>query len=172
MRYRHIETFEVATHREWQNKLKCSFRPDNPPPVLTLVTPTPHQPVPVDIAALKATALHIVNDYYQRIAEQQIGQYPDFEIQTWQDQEREALAYHDWLLTGSTGPAPLTPTLIRIINERGIDLPDLVTRVINNAASWRQIAPQLAGQRQAAADLIDDAKTADEVNAVIDQHTA
>jgi len=162
MRYINTVTKQIKSHREWQNELRISFHPDRPPEFLQLYQPP--APRPVSLPDRQQQALLQINTHYQQLAEQQIGQYPDFEIQTWQDQEREALAYHDWLLTGSTGPAPLTPTLIRIINERGIDLHDLVTRVINNAASWRQIAPQLAGQRQAMADEIMAAATIERVD--------
>lgn len=162
--YQHTETNEVGTHRFWQNKLDCSFYPDNPPAML--VPYTPSAPV-VSLGTRRLQALQQINQHYQVKAEVQIGQYPDFEIQTWLDQEREALEYQAWVNAGSEGLAPATPTLTGIVTARGIELPVLVTRVIANAAAWRQIAPTLAGQRQAWADQVMEAATVEEVGAII-----
>jgi hypothetical protein len=166
MRYQHTETGEIKTHQQWQNEFGMSFHADRLPDFLRI--PERPAPAPISLPDRQQQALQQINWHYQQLAEQQIGQYPDFEIQTWQDQEREAITYQAWLNAGSTGTAPATPTLIGIVTARGIDLTDLVTRVIANATAWRQLAPALAGQRQALADQVMAATTVEEVDAVID----
>jgi hypothetical protein len=166
-RYKHTETGEIKTHREWQNELGISFHADRPPEFLQPYRPPAPQPQSVSLPDRQQQALQQINHHYQQQAEQQIGQYPDFEIQTWQDQEREAITYQAWVNAGSTGNAPLTPVLSAIVTARGIGLVDLVTRVIANATAWRQLAPALAGQRQALADQIMAATTAERVDTII-----
>lgn len=128
----------------------------------------PEPLAPISLPDRQQQALQQINYHYQQLAEQQIGQYPDFEIQTWQDQEREAITYQAWINNGSAGSAPLAPVLSAIVTARGIELSDLVTRVIANATAWRQLVPTLAGQRQAAADQVMGAATVEQVDAVID----
>lgn len=166
-RYQHTDTGEIKTHQQWQNELGMSFHGDRPPEFLQLYQPPTPQPQPVSLLDRKQQALQQINWHYQQLAEQQIGQYPDFEIQTWQDQEREAITYQAWLNAGSIGTAPLTPVLSAIVTARGIELTDLVTRVIANATAWRQLAPALAGQRQAMADQVMAATTAERVDTII-----
>lgn len=167
MRYQHTETGEIKTHQQWQNELGMSFQADRPPLMLELYQQPAPQPQPVSLTDRQQQALQQINWHYQQQAEQQIGQYPDFEIQTWQDQEREAITYQAWVNAGSTGNAPLTPVLSAIVTARGIELADLVTRVIANATAWRQLAPALAGQRQALADQVMNATTVEQVDAII-----
>lgn len=164
-RYKHTETGEVKSHRDWQNELGMSFHAERLPEFLRI--PERPVPAPISLGDRQQQALQQINHHYQQLAEQQIGQYPDFEIQTWQDQEREAITYQAWIDNGSTGNAPLTPVLSAIVTARGIALADLVTRVIANATAWRQLAPALAGQRQALADQVMGAATVEQVDAII-----
>jgi hypothetical protein len=160
-RYQHTATGEIKTHRQWQNELKSSFHPDRPPAVLELYQPPAPQPYVPDLAAVKQQALddlvHIFEDRANAIA----GRYPWFERDTWQDQEAEALAYQ-------ADPGAPTPLLTGIANQRGITVAELAQRVIANATAWRAVAPDLCGQRQAAADQIEAATTVEQVRAVID----
>ena len=166
-RYQHASTGEIKTHQQWQNELSMSFHTDRLPEFLQPYQPPAPQPQPISLIDRQQQALQQINWHFQQQAEQQIGQYPDFEIQTWQDQEREAVTYQAWLNAGSTGTAPLTPVLSAIVTARGIELHDLVTRVIANATAWRQLAPALAGHRQALADQVMQVKTVEEVDTII-----
>ena len=68
-------------------------------------------------------------------------QYPQFEIDTWRDQETEARA---WKADNTAD----TPTLSGIAEERGIALVDLVDRVIANADAYRPQVTAVIGKRQ------------------------
>jgi len=85
--------------------------------------------------------------------------YPQFEIDTWQDQEAEARA---WLADNS---AP-TPTLAPIAAARGITLADLCARVIAKAEAYRPAVAAVIGRRQALEDAITAATTAAAVQAI------
>ncbi|WP_417534214.1 hypothetical protein [Marinobacterium stanieri] len=136
------------------------------------VPPEPVQPTLPALADHKANAhrqlVYVFNDLADDIA----GLYPWFERDTWQDQEYEALTYQSWINNGSTGTAPNTPTLTGISTARGIPLPELVSRVIDNASAWRLAAPQLAGQRQAYADQIEAAADHAAVDSVLESAKA
>ena len=158
----------TGTHRECCKYLNASLprlHPENWPDGPWEEVPPP-APAPVPLEQAKHMAVEQVNEHYQQQAEQLIGKYPGFELQTWQDQEREALEYQQW---NGTGEAPSTPVLTAIATARGITVSELAIRVIANATAWRQIAPQLAGQRQAIVDQIDAAETSDQIDAIIRQ---
>lgn len=126
------------------------------------------QPTLPTLADYKANAQRELVYIFNALADDIAGMYPWFERDTWEDQEEEALAHQSWVNNGSTGTAPSTPTLTGISTTRGIPLPELVTRVIDNANAWRQVAPQLAGQRQAYADQIEAAADHAAVDSVLE----
>lgn len=130
--------------------------------------PEPVQPTLPALTDYKANAQRQLVYIFNQLADDIAGLYPWFERDTWQDQEYEALTYQNWINNGSTGTAPSTPTLTGISAARGIPLPELVTRVIANANAWRQVAPQLAGQRQAYADQIEAAADHAAVDSVLE----
>lgn len=130
--------------------------------------PEPVQPTQSTLADYKANAHRELVYIFNALADDIAGLYPWFERDTWQDQEYEALTYQSWVNNGSTGTAPSTPTLTGISTARGIPLPELVSRVIDNANVWRQVAPQLAGQRQAYADQIEAAADHAAVGSVLE----
>ncbi len=166
--FRHKSTGEVLTHRQWQSKLQISFHYERPPAELELYVLPDYGPGLPDLNDYKQDAQRQMVHIFNRLADDIAGHYPWFERDTWQDQEYEALTYQSWVNNGSSGTAPNTPTLTGISTARGITLPDLVARVIANAAAWRQEAPQLAGQRQAYSDQIEAAADHAAVDSVIE----
>jgi|GEM_PF-4102114 len=160
-RYQHKDTGEIKTHRQWQNILKSSFHPDRPPAVLELYQPPAPQPYLPDLTVVKQQALDELVHIFEERANVIAGRYPWFERDTWQDQEYEAVTYLD------DNNAP-TPLLTGIATQRGITVAELAQRVIANATAWRAVAPDLCGQRQAAADQINDATTVEQVRATLD----
>lgn len=160
-RYQHTETGEIKSHRDWQNASNCSFHPNRPPAELELYQPPAPQPYVPDLAVVKQQALDELVHIFEERANVIAGRYPWFERDTWQDQEREALAYQ----ADPNAPAPL---LTGIATQRGITVAELAQRVIANAAAWRAIAPDLCGQRQAAADQINAATTVEQIRAILD----
>lgn len=160
-RYKHTDTGEIKTHREWQNELETSFHSDRPPPVLELYQPPPPQPYVPDLTTVKQQAQAELVHIFEQRAEAIAGKYPWFERDTWQDQEEEALAYQ-------ADPSAPTPNLTGITQWRNIKVAELAQRVIANAAAWRSVAPNLCGQRQAASDQISDADTVEQVQQIME----
>ncbi|GAB0151127.1 hypothetical protein [Marinobacterium sp. BA1] len=160
-RYKHTETGEIKSHREWQNKLETSFHADRPPPVLELYQPPAPQSYVPDLATVKQQAQAELVHIFEQKAEAIAGKYPWFERDTWQDQEAEALAY-------LADPSAPTPNLTGITQWRDITIDELAHRVIANAAAWRAVAPDLCGQRQAASDQINAATTVEQVQQIME----
>lgn len=127
------------------------------------------EPVNEDIEQARASAVTRINAHFQQLATAAAGEYPDFEMATWADQEAEALAYQSWTAAGSAPASqPACTVLTAIATARGITVAGLASRVIANAAAWRTAAATLAGQRQAAIDSIAAAETVAEITAVLD----
>ena len=161
MRYKHTETGEIKSHKQWQNTLNCSFHPERPPAELELYQPPAPQPYVPDLATVKQQAQAELVHIFEQRAEAIAGKYPWFERDTWQQQEAGALAYQ-------ADPNTPTPLLTGIATQRGITVAELAQRVINNAAAWRAVAPDLCGQRQAAADQIEAAETVEQVQQIME----
>jgi hypothetical protein len=77
------------------------------------------------------------------------GQYPDYERQSWIDQEREARAYMN-------DPEGHYPLLMGISAARGLGLEDLAERVVKKADNFRALVAEFIGKRQAICDQIDE----------------
>ena len=161
MRYKHTETGEIKTHRDWQNELGMSFHADRLPEFL--VVPPKPAPVPYtpDLDQVKANAQQELVSIFERKAEEIAGRYPWFERDTWLQQEAEALAYQ-------ADPNTSTPVLTGIATQRSITVAELAQRVIANTAAWRAVAPELCGQRQAASDQIEAAETEEQVEQIME----
>lgn len=85
--------------------------------------------------------------------------YPEFEMQTWMAQEREALA---WQADNTV----LTPTIDIIAAQRGLDRLILLPRIISHAATKLQAGASYAGERQRLEDIIDGSADLAVINAV------
>ena len=82
--------------------------------------------------------------------------YPQHEIDTWDEQRREAVAYQDWLDTTPPPPAPPeTPLLSAIALRRGWTLADLVNRVVQKAAAFATGGGTIPGAQHALEDRIE-----------------
>lgn len=80
-----------------------------------------------------------------------LNEYPEFERQTWADQEKEAIGI---INEGNFG----APILSEISAARNIELTVLAQKVIEKASRFRQIAAKAAGTRQALEDQIQNIK--------------
>lgn len=159
--YINTETSEKLNHSALQNLLNISFPRDKPPAGWEIyVSPS----VPVDIKTVRLGAISTINQHYQSIADELAGEYPDFEVATWADQEAEALLYQAW---DGTGTAPETPLLSGIATARGLSVTDLAGRVVDNATAWRLRVPGLIGERQAKIDAAKLAATPEEIAQVL-----
>lgn len=85
--------------------------------------------------------------------------YPDTEVQSWDKQEREAVA-------AKADATASTPLLDAIAQGRGVDRLVLADRIISKAIAFAQYSGALIGKRQSLEDQINAAQTPDEVNVI------
>lgn len=120
-------------------------------------------PVPTPdelLAQAKADKLAEINAVCQSTLEALTPTYPERELTTFDKQESEARAY-------LADPTASTPLLSALAAARGIELADLVGRVIAKADAFTIASGFIIGQRQALEDRLDAAQTVDDVQAVI-----
>ena len=120
-------------------------------------------PVPTSeelLAQAKADKLAEINAVCQSTLEALTPTYPERELTTFDKQESEARAY-------LADPTASTPLLSALAAGRGIELADLVQRVIAKADAFTIASGFIIGQRQALEDRLDAAQTVDDVQAVI-----
>lgn len=108
----------------------------------------------------KGTKLAELNAECQRMLESLTPTYPERELTTFDKQESEARAY---LAEGTAS----TPLLSALAQARGIELAELVQRVIAKADTFAAASGCIIGQRQALEDLLDAAETVEDVQAIV-----
>lgn len=127
--------------------------------VLESVTHTPEEEAE-RLAEAKSTKLSEINTVTDATIAVLTETYPDREIATFDKQESEARAY-------VADPMSSTPFLSALAAARGIELADLVQRVITKADAFTSASGYIIGQRQALEDRLDAAQTVDDVRAVV-----
>lgn len=126
--------------------------------VMESVTHTPEEEAQ-RLADAKAAKLSEINAACQRALESLTPTYPERELTTFDKQETEARAY----LADTTA---FTPLLSALATARGIELADLVQRVIAKADAFAAASGAIIGQRQALEDRLDAAQTLEDVQAI------
>lgn len=123
-------------------------------------------PPPVDppLEEVKAAKLAEINAKCQRMLEFLTPTYPERELMTFDKQESEARAY----LADATASTPLLSALAA---ARGIELADLVQRVIAKADAFAAASGTIIGRRQALEDRLDAAQTVDGVQSISVSYT-
>lgn len=120
-------------------------------------------PVPTSeelLAQAKADKLAEINAECQRMLESLTPTYPERELTTFDKQEIEARAY-------AADATASTPLLSALAAGRGIELADLVQRVIAKADAFTIASGFIIGQRQALEDRLDAAPTVDDVRDIV-----
>ena len=120
-------------------------------------------PVPTPeelLAQAKADKLAEINAVCQSTLEALTPTYPERELTTFDKQESEARAY-------LADPTASTPLLSALATARGIELADLVGRVIAKADAFASASGYIIGQRQALEDRLDAAQTVDDVRDIV-----
>lgn len=107
----------------------------------------------------KATKLSEINAAADRAISKLTATYPDREISTFDKQESEARAY-------AADPTASTPLLSALAQARGIELSELVQRVIVKADALAVASGSIIGQRQALEDRLDTCTTVEDVQAI------
>ena len=115
-------------------------------------------PVPT-LEEVKAAKLAEINAAADRAISKLTATYPDREIATFDKQEAEARAY-------SADPTAPTPLLSALSQARGVELPELVRRVIAKADAFAVASGSIIGQRQALEDRLNACATLEEVEAL------
>lgn len=115
-------------------------------------------PVPT-LEDVKADKLSEINAAADRAISALTATYPNREIATFDKQEAEARAY-------AADPTASTPLLSALSQARGIELPELVRRVIAKADAFAVASGSIIGQRQALEDRLDACTTMEEVRAI------
>lgn len=129
-------------------------------PLGVTLIPDP-EPTPEELLAqAKTDKLAEINAACQSTLEALTPTYPERELATFDKQESEARAY-------LADPAASTPFLSALAAARGIELADLVQRVIAKADAFTSASGYIIGQRQALEDRLDAAETLDDVRAVV-----
>lgn len=129
-------------------------------PLGVTLIPDP-EPTPEELLAqAKTDKLAEINAACQSTLEALTPTYPERELATFDKQESEARAY-------LADPAASTPFLSALAAARGIELADLVQRVIAKADAFTSASGYIIGQRQALEDRLDAAETLEDVRAVV-----
>lgn len=113
------------------------------------------------ISAEKSAKLAEINRTAQALVSQlaQLNDTPEFERATWQEQAREALAWHADNHTA-------TPTLAEIARNRGVPLDLLRQKAYEKTVQFRHLTNTVAGQRQALEDRLKAAQTLEQIAAI------
>lgn len=139
--------YEAVLRRTWQCPECVTEEPPYAPPVPTL-------------EEAKADKLEEINAAADSAIAMLTATYPNREIATFDKQEAEARAY-------AADPATAqTPLLSALAQARGIELPELVRRVIAKADAFAVASGSIIGQRQALEDRLDTCTTIEEVRAI------
>lgn len=113
----------------------------------------------VSLAELKAAKLDDINNAASAAAARLTTGYPDFELQTWPDQQREAVAW----VANNTSP---TPVIDAMAGYRGIDRVLYLQKTAAKVDYFRKASSYLVGTRQKYADQVAAAKTPAAVAAI------
>ncbi|WP_029434680.1 hypothetical protein [Bilophila wadsworthia] len=115
-------------------------------------------PVPT-LEEVKTAKLSEINAAADRAIATLTATYPDREISTFDKQESEARAY-------AADPTASTPLLSALAKARGLELAELVRRVLIKADAFAVASGSIIGQRQALEDQLDACETLEEVDAL------
>ena len=151
-------TYHVPNEGEWADQwaeLQAQYEAD-PSQFEQLVDP---EPVPLTLEEAKVAKLAEINAACQSTLEALTPTYPERELTTFDKQESEARAY-------LADAKASTPLLSALAAARGIELADLVQRVIAKADAFAVASGSIIGQRQALEDRLDVCTTMEEVQGI------
>ena len=116
--------------------------------------PRPARPT---LDEVRASAMRRINAGYQAEVDALLADYPQAETATFGKQAAEAETFY------ATGDPDDAPMLAIIAEHRGIELVDLVSKVLEKAGSYTTAIATLTGKRQRLEDAALAATTADEL---------
>jgi hypothetical protein len=109
---------------------------------------------------LKAEKLSEINRIANEFAKQLTAGYPEWEKDTWPDQQREILAWE----ADNTTP---TPCLDAIAQHRGMDIVEYRTRTLAKVKAFQKNGWYVVGARQGYEDQIKAAKTQADLDLIV-----
>lgn len=108
----------------------------------------------------KASAIAANNKAYEQAIAQMTADYPPAEIQTWERQRAEALAWEE-------DPAAPTPWIDLAAQARGLDRDDYLARTLAKVGDFAWASAWLTGRRQGIDDAVRAAASAEDVQAIV-----
>lgn len=127
--------------------------------------PTTEPVVPAfDLAAAKAIVVERNNAGYEAAIGTMTADYPAAEIQTWERQRAEVVA---WAADSTVE----TPWITMAAQARGINRDEYLARTLAKVTAFAQASAFLTGRRQYLGDLIAAATTAEQLNAITIDYT-
>lgn len=115
--------------------------------------------IPPTFDEAKTAKLLEINSACDAAMKEYVKDYPDLEIDTFDEQLKEANAY-------TVDNSAATPVLTIISEKRGLTLAEIVQRVLAKAEEFKVAAASAVGQRQALNDRLQLATTVEEVQAI------
>lgn len=113
-----------------------------------------------EVAAIKTELKsQLVIDSQDFVNEAILKQYPKFEVDTWQNQLRDA---NNYIADNNA----VVPTLEALATQRSITKQSAADKIITKAAVFEAFSGKQAGERQRIEDLIDAAETVEALNAI------
>lgn len=112
------------------------------------------------LEAAKAAKRAEINEAFNAAVASLVASYPEYEIKSWSQQVKEAEA----LLADPDASVPL---LAAIAKARSLPVNELASRVMNKMHAYARASGELIGRRHAAENLIDRAKTLEEVASIV-----
>jgi len=113
-----------------------------------------------EVAALRAELKsQLVIESQEYVNEAILKQYPKFEVDTWQNQLRDANSY-------IADNNAVVPTLEALATQRSISKQSAADKIIAKAVVFEAFSGKQAGERQRLEDLIDLAETVEALNAI------
>lgn len=152
-------TYHIPNEGEWKTQWEALNAQwlESPERFEQLVEP---ESVALTLEEAKAYKLQEINMACDTILGQLTNTYPEQETATFYKQEQEARAY----IADPTSPTPLLSALAQ---GRGIELVDLVQRVLAKADAFAVASGSIIGQRQGFEDQLDRCTTVEEVAAIV-----
>jgi len=125
---------------------------------------------PPTVDAQRPQKLTQINAEFDAAMNQLVAGYPEREISSWSQQEKEATAYQAYLdsvAAGSTtAVAPNTPLLDALATARGFTVDALTATILKKSSAFASASGALIGKRQALEDAVNAATTLTELEAI------
>ena len=163
------EFYDIPVHKTFDRDGKFGYFPPGgavkmqKPQPSTYYKAAPDGTWTPDINHAKSEKLAEINSTYDAATSSLVATYPQTELLTFDQQESEARAYE-------ADPTAETRLVDMLAKGRQIDKVELVRRIILKSDAFKLAAGYMTGQRQRFEDLLDEAQTVEEVEAIVPEY--